>query len=125
MRLFRHFTLQTINNFCKKTTMALIEILKSLFKNKQVFSYTSKLNKTKMLGINPFLLIGFIFFLTLTFFTISNIVTKNNIKNKNNVENITKTSEFSNLTNFFISKINSPYQEVNYIIKNNDTVEKY
>ena len=31
---------------------------------------------------------------------------------------------FSNLTNFLISKINSPYEEIKYIIKNNDTVEK-
>ena len=37
---------------------------------------------------------------------------------------ITEKNEFSNLTNFFISKINSPYQEINYVIKNNDTVEK-
>ena len=124
MRLFRHFTLQTINNFCKKTTMALIEILKSLIKNKQVFSYTSRLNKTKIIGINPFILIVFIFFFTLTFFTISNVVSNKNVQNKNNVEDITRTNEFSNLTNFFISKINSPYKEIKYVIKNNDSIEK-
>ena len=45
--------------------MAFIEIFKNLSKNKQFFSHVSRLNKTKMLGINPFLLIGFIFFLTL------------------------------------------------------------
>ena len=124
MRLFRHFTLQTINNFCKKTTMALIEILKSLFKKNQVFSYTSRLNKTKIIGINPFILIVFIFFLTLTFFTISNVVSNKNVQNKNNVEDITRSNEFSNLTNFFISKINSPYKEIKYVIKNNDSIEK-
>ena len=42
--------------------MAFIEIFKNLSKNKQFFSHVSRLNKTKMLGINPFLLIGFIFF---------------------------------------------------------------
>ena len=104
--------------------MALIEILKSLFKNKQVFSYTSRLNKTKIIGINPFILIVFIFFLTLTFFTISNVVSNKNVQNKNNVEDITRTNEFSNLTNFFISKINSPYKEIKYVIKNNDSIEK-
>ena len=124
MRLLRHFTLQTINNFCKKTTMALIEILKSLFKNKQVFSYTSKLSKTKIIGINPFILVVFIFFLTLTFFTISNVVSNKNIQKKNNIEHITKTNEFSNLTSFFISKINSPYKEIKYVIKNNDSIER-
>ena len=104
--------------------MALIEILRSFFKNKPVFSYTSKLNKTKIIGINPFILIFFIFFLTLTFFTISNVVSNKNVQNKINVENITKTNEFSNLTNFFISKINSPYKEIKYVIKNNDSIEK-
>ena len=124
MRLFRHFTLQTINNFCKKTTMTLIEILKSLFKNKQVFSYTSRLNKTKIIGINPFILIVFLFFLTLAFFTISNVVSNKNVQNKNNVDDITRTNEFSNLINFFISKINSPYKEIKYVIKNNDSIER-
>ena len=104
--------------------MALIEILKSLFKNKQVFSYTSRLNKTKIIGINPFILIVFLFFLTLAFFTISNVVSNKNVQNKNNVEDITRTNEFSNLTNFFISKINSPYKEIKYVIKNNDSIEK-
>ena len=37
---------------------------------------------------------------------------------------MTQTSEFSNFTNFLISKINSPYEEINYVIKKNDTVEK-
>ena len=31
---------------------------------------------------------------------------------------------FQILLDFLISKINSPYKEINYIIKNNDTVEK-
>ena len=31
---------------------------------------------------------------------------------------------FRNFTNFLISKINSPYEEINYVIENNDTVEK-
>ena len=37
---------------------------------------------------------------------------------------ITKRNDFSNLTNYLISKITSPYEEVEYVIKNNDTVEK-
>ncbi len=104
--------------------MAFIGIFRNLFKNKQFSSHTSKLNKAKILGINPFLFIGLIFFFTLIFFTISNVVTKKNVQNKNNVENITKTNEFSNLTNFLISKINSPYKEIKYVIKNNDSIER-
>ena len=37
---------------------------------------------------------------------------------------VTKSNEFSNFTNFLISKINSPYEEINYVIESNDTVEK-
>ena len=37
---------------------------------------------------------------------------------------ITETSEFSNLTNYLISKISSPYVEISYVIENNDSVEK-
>ena len=42
----------------------------------------------------------------------------------NNFKEVTETDEFLNFTNFILSKINSPYEEINYVIKNNDTVEK-
>ena len=58
------------------------------------------------------------------FFISLNIVNQNKKEQRNNFQNITKDSQFSNLTNFLISKINSPYEEINYVIKNNDTVEK-
>ena len=45
-------------------------------------------------------------------------------KNENNLKEITRSKDFSNLANFFISKINSPYQEVDYTIQSNDSVEK-
>ena len=52
------------------------------------------------------------------------MIDKKNERNINSFKEITKTNEFSNFSNFLISKINSPYQETSYIIKNNDTVEK-
>ena len=52
------------------------------------------------------------------------MINKKNKENENNFKEITKTNDFLNLTNFLISKINSPYKEIDYIIKNNDTVEK-
>ena len=67
---------------------------------------------------------SFLILFSLIFFFSINYITNKNIKNSNNLKEITETSEFSNLTNFLISKINSPYQEINYIINNNDTVEK-
>ncbi len=104
--------------------MAFIRNLRDFFKNKQLSAFTLKLNRTKNLGANPFLIIGFVFFITFAFFAISNVVTNKNIKNQNNFENLAKTEEFSNLTSFLISKINSPYKEIKYIIKTNDSIER-
>ena len=78
----------------------------------------------KIQKFNPLFLVSFIVVFSIIFFITSNLISKKNNKNEKNFEEITKTSEFSNLTNFFISKIKSPYKEIDYIIKNNDSVEK-
>ena len=49
---------------------------------------------------------------------------KINNDNRNNFKEITTTNEFQNFTNFLISKINSPYQEISYVIKANDSIQK-
>ena len=81
---------------------------------------------TKSIGVQKKSIIfgSFLILFSVIFFFSINYITNKNIKNSNNLKEITETSEFSNLTNFLISKINSPYQEINYIINNNDTVEK-
>ena len=73
---------------------------------------------------NPFIIIAFLVFFSCLFFISSNIIGKKNKEHLNNLQKISESNEFSNLTNFLLSKINSPYEEKNYIIKNNDTVEK-
>ena len=73
---------------------------------------------------NPLILISFLVIFSLIFFIATNLIDKKNRENESNFKEITKTNDFLNLTNFLISKINSPYKEVNYIIKKNDTVEK-
>ena len=52
------------------------------------------------------------------------MIGKKNEEYANNFQEVTKNNEFSNLVNFFTSKINSPYEEAHYTIKNNDTIEK-
>ena len=79
----------------------------------------------KFQKFNLFFLISFILIFSIFFFITSNLINKKNKTNEKNFEEITKSSEFSNLTNFFISKINSPYEEINYIIKNNDLLKKF
>ena len=49
---------------------------------------------------------------------------KINNNSRNNFKEIITTNEFQNFTNFLISKINSPYQEISYVIKANDSIQK-
>ena len=51
-------------------------------------------------------------------------MTQRNIEKKNNIKTIAASNEFSKFTNFVISKLNSPYSEIRYLIKSNDSIEK-
>ena len=82
------------------------------------------LGKIKILNKNHLSVLASIFFLMLILFFITSFTKQRNLENKNNLESITKSNEFSNLTDYFFSKINSPYKEESYVIKNNDTIEK-
>ena len=73
---------------------------------------------------NPLILVTFLVIFSCLFFVSSNLINKKNEENASNFKEITKKNEFSNFTNFLISKINSPYEEISYQIQKNDTVEK-
>ncbi len=95
--------------------MALNQILKAL-----------KRHNTLETAINwkYFLYFFSIIIIFLTLIVTSNLINQKNIESEENFNSLLNTKEFGNLSNFFISKINSPYQEINYIIKNNDSVER-
>ena len=103
--------------------MTIIQKINVFFKKKINFLPSES---PKSIGVQKKSIIfgSFLILFSVIFFFSINYITNKNIKNSNNLKEITETSEFSNLTNFLISKINSPYQEINYIINNNDTVEK-
>ncbi len=94
------------------------------FLRKKINFLSSASQKSIRIQKKPVIFGSFLILFSIIFFFSINYITNKNVKNSNNLKEITKTSEFSNLTNFLISKINSPYQEINYIINNNDTVEK-
>ena len=73
---------------------------------------------------NPVVLIAFLVIFSGVFFISSSFINQKSEENLSNLKKISETNEFSNLANFFFSKINSPYEEIEYVIKNNDTVEK-
>ena len=104
--------------------MALIQKIKSFVKKKYISFSTISLKSIQLRNFNLVILISTIIIFLGVFVVSSNIINKKNEENTNNLKEITQTSEFSNLAYFLISKINSPYEEIEYVIKNNDTVEK-
>ena len=104
--------------------MTITQIINNFYSKKFNFLTYLKLSSVKFLNLNPVIIIGFVVVFSILYFTISNLINAKNEENKENLSEVTRTGEFSNLKNYFISKINSPYKEVNYIIKNNDTIEK-
>ena len=104
--------------------MTIIQIFKEFLNKKGPFiSFSRTKNQSVVTYKNVVILTSIIFF-TIVFFIISNFINERNIENKNNLISVKNSKEFSNLTNFLISKISSPYKEIKYTIKNNDTIEK-
>ena len=104
--------------------MTITRIFLNYYKKKINFLSSIREHKLSFSNFSFFFFISFAVVGSIIFFTISNLVGKKNEEIKNNLTEITESNEFSNLTSYFISKINSPYEEINYIIKNNDTIER-
>ena len=104
--------------------MAIIQKFSNFLKKKINFLKVLDAKILRIQKFNPLFFLFFLIIFTGIFFITSNLIDQNNKKSQVNFEEITNTNEFSNLTNFFISKINSPYKEIKYEIQNNDTVEK-
>ena len=104
--------------------MAIIQKIRDFYRKKFSFLIFKSTTKFKTFNFNPVIFISFIVFFSILFFAVSNIINKKNKDARSNLAEVTESNEFSNLINYFSTKINSPYEEVSYIIKNNDTLEK-
>ena len=104
--------------------MTFIQKMRHFWKKKINFLSQLDARAFKFQKFNPFFIITFVIVFTGFFFITSNLINKKNKDSEKNFYEITKSSEFSNFSNFLISKINSPYKEIDYIIKNNDSIEK-
>ena len=104
--------------------MAIIQKINTFIKKKYYFLTKLDANALKIHNLKPFILIAFLIFFSTIFFISSNLINKVNKENKNNLEEITKSDGFLNLSHFLLKKMNSPYEEISYVIKKNDTVEK-
>ena len=101
--------IQKISFFYKKFRVSLINLDVKFFNIKK---------------FNPLFLVSFFIVFTCIFFITFNLINKKNNQDLNNLKEVTSSNEFSNFTDFLLSRVNSPYKEINYIIKNNDTLEK-
>ena len=104
--------------------MTIIQIFKEFLNKKGSFISFSKTKNQSVVTYKNVVFLTSIILFTIVFFIISNFINERNIENKNNLTSVKNSKEFSNLTNFLISKISSPYEEIKYTIKNNDTIEK-
>ena len=101
--------IQKFNTFLKKKNFALSNL---------------EIKTLKIHTFRPLILVSFLIFFSALFFISSNLINKQDKENKNSFKEITKSEGFLNLSKLLIAKINSPYDEINYVIKNNDTIEK-
>ena len=104
--------------------MTIIQIFSDFFKKILDFNALTKTNKSKILGLNTVIFLTLIVTISIIFFSINSHITQRNIEKQNNIKLITTSNEFSKFTNFIISKLNSPYSEIKYVIKSNDNIEK-
>ena len=102
--------------------MALNEILRRFLK-----AYNTTKNSvlhTNSYKWNYFIYLSLIILLLGIFAAILNITNKKKKTEQRKFNSVVESKEFSNLSNYFISKINSPYKEIKYLIRNNDSIEK-
>ena len=104
--------------------MTIIEKINKFVKKKYNLFLIVMPKNLRIQDLKPIFLISFIIIFSGVFFISFNLIHKKNKENISNFKEITENSEFINLANFLISKINSPYEEIEYVIKKNDTVEK-
>ena len=105
--------------------MAIVQKLFNLInKKKKHFSISANLNNLRTHRFNPVIIFALLIFFSGLFFIASNLIEKKNEEYASNFHEITENNEFLNLINFLTSKINSPYNEHHYTIKNNDSIEK-
>ena len=104
--------------------MTIIQIFSDFFKKRLDIRVSIKTNKSKILSLNPIIFLTLIVIFSIVFFSINNFMTQRSIEKKNNIKTIAASNEFSKFTDFVISKLNSPYSEIKYLIKSNDSIEK-
>ena len=104
--------------------MTIIQKLNYFFKNRIIQNHNIKKISYKDIGQKHLIVISVITFFSIIFISTQNFIEKKNTGNRQNLEAVTSSQEFSGFSKFLLSKIKSPYKNVTYSIKKNDTIEK-
>ena len=102
--------------------MTIKKSLNYILKNLLAKKSEEKLIFTKKYWIYFFY--GSLFIFTfLIYFSVSNKISSNYLSKEKNLKNLIYSKEFIGFSKFFVSKLKSPYSEIKYSIKNNDSIE--
>ncbi len=102
--------------------MTIKKSLNYILKNLLAKKSEEKLIFTKKYWIYFFY--GSLFIFTfLIYFSVSNKISSNYLLKEKNLKNLIYSKEFIGFSKFFVSKLKSPYSEIKYSIKNNDSIE--
>ena len=104
--------------------MTLIQKFHNFIKKNYIFNGFFNLNRVRVIKFNFVFFTFIIVLLSAIFLITSDYINEKNQKSAENLKMISNSNEFSSLTNYIFSKIRSPYQEINYTIENNDTIER-
>ncbi len=104
--------------------MALNRILNDFYKKNLNPGFLKKIEKFKVTKSHTIIFFSVCLILPVIFISIFNLTSKINHNNKSHLNGVVKSKDFSNITNFLISKLKSPYGEIKYSIQTNDSIEK-
>ena len=102
--------------------MAINQFIINLIKSLKAKKTYINLNYAKSKNFLFYLISAITLFII--FLVTNNLIVERNKTENENFSSVIKSKEFQILGDYFISKINSPYKEIEYLIQNNDSVEK-
>ncbi len=102
--------------------MAINQFIINLVKSLKAKKTNINLNYAKSKNYLFYLISAITLFII--FLVTNNLIVEKNKAENQNFSSVIKSKEFQILGDYFISKINSPYKEIEYLIQNNDSVEK-
>ena len=104
--------------------MAIMQKLHNFYKKTKIDDLSLDLNRIKITNFKPLIFFSLFVFFSILIVSFTNLISLKDNENKNNLKEISESGEFLNFAQFIVKKLNSPYVEVKYQIKNNDSIEK-